>query len=490
MGIALKQILFEESQAAATSVRARPLASGSVIMLADLVSLTLAIAISVVLRDVFQGAYQLQGSYHMSTYWRLWPVLGLFFSIYGLFGLYPGVMVGVVDELRRTAAATTAVFLVLAALTFVLRVGPIYSRLVFVAAWLISLALIPLARSFVRHRFARRPWWGYPALVLGAGETGRMLVATLEKEPELGLRAVAVLDEEVPPGPNLCGVPLIQGLDNAPLIAREVGISHVIVAMPHASRAQLLGLLESHASTFPHVLIIPDLDGVSSLGIKARDLCRLLTLEVRKSLLLPGPRLAKRIIDITVSLALGIALLPLLALIVLLIKLESHGPALYAQKRIGRRERTFRVWKFRSMVPDADRVLRDYLAAHPELAEEWQRDHKLRNDPRVTRVGRLLRKTSLDELPQLWNVLCGQMSLVGPRPIVYEEIPRYGEAFSLYAQVLPGLTGLWQVSGRNDTTYTERIALDAYYVRNWSPWLDIYLLARTFSVVIAARGAY
>lgn len=142
------------------------------------------------------------------------------------------------------------------------------------------------------------------------------------------------------------------------------------------------------------------------------------------------------------------------------------------------------------MMPNADCVLSQYLEKHPEMAEEWKRDHKLRNDPRVTRIGRLLRKTSLDELPQLWNVLRGQMSLVGPRPIVYEEIAKYGDGFPLYSQVLPGLTGLWQVSGRNNTTYDERVALDAYYVRNWSPWLDIYLLARTVTVVLRREGAY
>jgi lipopolysaccharide/colanic/teichoic acid biosynthesis glycosyltransferase len=131
-----------------------------------------------------------------------------------------------------------------------------------------------------------------------------------------------------------------------------------------------------------------------------------------------------------------------------------------------------------------------HLDQHPELRTEWERDHKLRDDPRVTPVGRFLRKTSLDELPQLWNVFCGQMSLVGPRPIVDEEVPRYGESFKLFTRVRPGVTGMWQVSGRNDTTYTERVALDSYYVRNWSPWLDLYILAHTLRVVVMGKGAY
>jgi lipopolysaccharide/colanic/teichoic acid biosynthesis glycosyltransferase len=142
------------------------------------------------------------------------------------------------------------------------------------------------------------------------------------------------------------------------------------------------------------------------------------------------------------------------------------------------------------MVPDADRILADYLSAHPEYLFEWQRDHKLRNDPRVTPIGRWLRRLSLDELPQLWNVVIGQMSLVGPRPIVKAEIEKYGRRFGLYSRVRPGITGLWQVSGRNNTTYDERVSLDEYYVHNWSVWFDTYLLLRTVKTVLNREGAY
>jgi lipopolysaccharide/colanic/teichoic acid biosynthesis glycosyltransferase len=142
------------------------------------------------------------------------------------------------------------------------------------------------------------------------------------------------------------------------------------------------------------------------------------------------------------------------------------------------------------MKANADELLKTALANDPALREEWQRDRKLRNDPRVTRIGRFLRKTSLDELPQLWNVLCGEMSLVGPRPIVADEVAGYGGSFSLYCRVSPGVTGLWQVSGRNDCGLRERVRLDSYYVRNWSPWLDLHILARTAKVVCTGQGAY
>jgi lipopolysaccharide/colanic/teichoic acid biosynthesis glycosyltransferase len=150
----------------------------------------------------------------------------------------------------------------------------------------------------------------------------------------------------------------------------------------------------------------------------------------------------------------------------------------------------FHALKFRTMVANADRLLEEHLSKDPALRAEWELNHKLKNDPRVTLVGRFLRRTSLDELPQIWNVIVGQMSLIGPRPIVAAEIGRYGDHFDVYSRVLPGITGLWQVSGRNDTTYRERVELDCYYVYNWSLWLDLHILSRTVSAVLARKGAY
>lgn len=199
---------------------------------------------------------------------------------------------------------------------------------------------------------------------------------------------------------------------------------------------------------------------------------------------------AKRSLDVVGS-SLGILLLlPLLLTLAILIKLTSRGPALFGHYRVGKNGRTFRTWKFRTMVRDSDRILQQHLQSDPDLMAEWNACHKLRNDPRVTPLGRILRRFSLDELPQLLNVLTGDMSLVGPRPIVRSEITRYAAAYESYCRVRPGLTGLWQVSGRNNTTYAERIAFDQFYVSNWSLWLDFSILFRTFRVVLLAEGAY
>jgi Undecaprenyl-phosphate galactose phosphotransferase WbaP len=206
-------------------------------------------------------------------------------------------------------------------------------------------------------------------------------------------------------------------------------------------------------------------------------------------LCLEFPR-AKRIADIVVASILLLLALPLGVLIALLILLESGRPVFFGHARIGRGGRRFRLWKFRSMTLDGDDVLREHLERRPERAVEWLHFHKLKDDPRVTRVGRFLRKRSLDELPQLWNVLRGDMSMVGPRPIVDDEVQKYSRAFPLYTRVLPGLTGLWQVSGRTETGYRRRVELDTAYIRNWTLRLDLQILIRTVSVVLNGHGAY
>jgi Undecaprenyl-phosphate galactose phosphotransferase WbaP len=197
-----------------------------------------------------------------------------------------------------------------------------------------------------------------------------------------------------------------------------------------------------------------------------------------------------RVLDISLILLAAPYILLAFLILAILIKLDSQGPVFYRQIRIGRFGRQFPVYKFRTMVQNADRVLQDYLDKSPELKVEWLATHKLKQDPRVTRLGAQLRTWSLDELPQLWNIIIGDMSLVGPRPIVDAEVEKYGKCFELYIQVRPGLTGLWQVSGRNNTTYDRRVELDEYYVRNRSLKLDLQILLKTASVVLKKDGAY
>jgi Undecaprenyl-phosphate galactose phosphotransferase WbaP len=197
----------------------------------------------------------------------------------------------------------------------------------------------------------------------------------------------------------------------------------------------------------------------------------------------------KRLLDVIGAVILGLVFSPLMLMIVLLMR-KGDSSAIYRHRRVGRGGQMFSCLKFRTMVPNADQVLHDLIARDPELKAEWIRDHKLRHDPRVTRLGRFLRRTSLDELPQLMNVLRGEMSLVGPRPVIREELLRYGRSVGTYLAAKPGITGLWQVTGRNDTDYRRRVVLDAYYVRNQNLLLDLYVLIKTIGVVLSGNGAY
>lgn len=198
---------------------------------------------------------------------------------------------------------------------------------------------------------------------------------------------------------------------------------------------------------------------------------------------------AKRAFDVGAALVLLFLLSPLMLAVALLV-MRDGGPCVFGHTRIGMDGRKFRCLKFRSMVRNSDAVLKDLLANDPAARAEWEKDFKLRNDVRVTALGRFIRKTSIDELPQLWNVVRGEMSLVGPRPVVEKELERYGDSVSYYLRVLPGITGLWQVSGRNDADYDKRVRLDVAYVRNWTFAGDIVILFKTIGVVIHGRGAY
>lgn len=238
------------------------------------------------------------------------------------------------------------------------------------------------------------------------------------------------------------------------------------------------------------MILIPNLEQISSYGVTSFDFGGVLGLEVRHNLQNMRQQTIKRAMDIMFTIFGGLLISPFLLVVMCLIKISSKGNVFYKHTRIGRDGREFRAWKFRTMVADADLKLKEYLEKNPELRVEWEANHKLKNDPRVTWLGKILRRFSIDELPQLINVLKGEMSLVGPRPIVPEEIQHYGEQFDPYTWVKPGITGLWQISGRNDTTYKERVSLDEYYVRNWSIWLDFYILSRTIWMVLQRKGAY
>lgn len=460
----------------------RPAYTTVVLVLTDAMALVLSVAVSVGVKLV------LQGNVGISGYLRLWPFLFVFLLAYAATGLYSGVGIGAPEELRRTTAASSVLFVCLAALTVSFRGGRSHVTWTLGLAVLLSVALVPLARECIRQLFAREPWWGYPAVVFGAGPTGSAVVKAAINDPGLGLKPIAVLDDSRCPR-EIHGVPVFSDGNLAPVLLYPPRPAYAIFAVQDIPRAELGPMLERHRANFSHIILIPETTDFANLWVRPSRLGGMLGLELRQQIQW-HEQVSKRLVDLVVCLVGAVLAVPLCLAIAALIRLDSRGPALYGQRRIGYKGKRFIAWKFRSMGQDADVVLEDYLDRHPALREEWEREHKLKNDPRITRIGRLLRKTSLDELPQLWNVLMGDMSLVGPRPIVDKEVVRYGRSFDLYASVKGGITGLWQVSGRSDTSYEERVHLDTFYVRNWSLWLDYCILFRTIAVVLFRKGAY
>ena len=277
--------------------------------------------------------------------------------------------------------------------------------------------------------------------------------------------------------------------DDAHEFVAERRVTMMVVALADFPDSVAMHVIEECGKCVPHRLVVPEATGVSTLWSTVTECAGFWGLRSEDQLRHPLPRMIKHAMDYVVASLVFVAILPLFALLMLLVRLSSPGPIFYPRKCVGLRGRPFSAWKFRTMVADSDQALARYFETNPAAKIEYEQNTKLRHDPRITTVGRFLRKTSLDELPQLWNVLCGQMSLVGPRPITDSEIPKYGSSYRLRSTVMPGITGLWQVSGRSDTTYGERVTLDRYYIQNWSPWLDLHILISTIRVVFSRKGA-
>lgn len=417
----------------------------------------------------------------------LWPLLAWWR------GLYPGYGSSPQNELRRSvqAAATAGLAVVAGA---VLIPGVIALPIGHAVAWALATTFMaPILRALVKRLLLALGAWGRPVVVIGGGEVVRRVVDALGSRPLDGLRPVAVFTDDAAAAdgsPPAYAVPVRGRVADAVPFARTENVTHAVVALPEGDPERLQALVTSLTRAFPRVQFLPNLAAMPSHGVVATDLDHLLALELRVGLLDPGNRALKRMLDYALVALGAVAAAPLVAVLAALVRWDTPGPVFYSQERIGRGGRRFRMWKFRTMVRDADRVLAGLLERDPALRAEWDAHQKLADDPRVTRVGRWLRRTSLDELPQLWNVLRGEMSIVGPRPIVQDEVDHYGSEFETFATVPPGITGYWQVSGRSRVPYPERVELDAYYVRNWSIWLDLVILARTVGVVVRREGAY
>jgi len=403
---------------------------------------------------------------------------------YGMAGLYRVIDIHPAEELRRmfvisviagVAATVTAAYLVPSqVMTLALFGGG--------AAF-----ILPSSRVLGRILFARADWWGVPAVVLGGGDHGEAVIETLSRWPELGLRPVALLNEKdiLLNGNTLRSA----GSDRALNIAHEHQVPYAIIAMPDLSYRERARMVTRIGKYYKRLFVVPEGLGPAAIWTARSSSQGLLGYGLKHFRLSVSARAAKRCIDIVGAVLGMVVLAPLFSAIAALIRIDSPGPVLFKQTRMGVEGRCFTVFKFRTMYRDAEAKLQDILEEDPERRAQYDQYHKLEDDPRVTRVGKWLRRLSLDELPQLWNVLRGDMSLVGPRAYMPGELPKMNGLSRTVLQCPPGLTGLWQVSGRNNLDFSTRVDLDVHYMQNWTIWLDFYILLRTIPVVLTGDGA-
>jgi exopolysaccharide biosynthesis polyprenyl glycosylphosphotransferase len=394
-----------------------------------------------------------------------------------------------VDEIYGVINGVTTGFVITVFIVFFWR-PLIYSRLIFLYATVLIVVLLILARLARRGvlRALRSRGVGVQrVLIVGSGEVGLTVLRNLMAQPDLGFVVVGFVDDDPERGTTDIG--RFKALGNTALLPKLLGseqIDEVIIALPWQNRRQILALVTECTRAGVRPRVVPDLFQMSLSMVEMQDVAGIPMLTPNEPSLSTWARATKRAIDFFGSGFALILLSPLMLIIALAIRLDSPGPAIFRQKRVGRHGQLFDVHKFRSMVQDAE-ALKERLK---HMNEAQGPMFKIRDDPRVTRVGRFIRRTSLDELPQLWDVLRGDMSLVGPRPALPQEVAEYADWHRKRLATAPGLTGLWQISGRSDLPFDEMVLLDIYYIENWSPLVDLGILVRTVPQVLLRSGAY
>ena len=396
------------------------------------------------------------------------------------------------DRVRNIFKGVTYSVVVALLLMYAANVSGTVSRLFIGFTWIITLVYLIIGRLILERLLIKFGILRVPVLIIGAGKTAELLLASFEKNPIMRYQIIGFIDDNPVSTKIANSYDILGGFNDIDAVIDKTRVQHVIVCAPGLEPRRLITLVNQLELKVKNVAFIPELIGMPAANIQVQGLMEenMILLRVNNNLARPYYRFVKRVFDICVTLVGLILIIPVGVIISAMIYIDNPGPVIFAHKRVGKNGKEFPCYKFRSMIVNAEEALKEYLLEHPEAQKEWERDFKLKNDPRITRVGRFLRRTSLDELPQIINVLKGEMSLVGPRPIVKKEIAKYGSYIQDFYLVPPGITGVWQVSGRSDTTYEERVQMDSWYVHNWSVWIDIVYLAKTVTAVILKKGAY
>lgn len=367
------------------------------------------------------------------------------------------------------------------------------SRAFMLAIWVCSFSYLTIARYFVKRMLISLGLWKRPVIIIGAGETAELIAGIIEEEVSMGYEIVGMVEDNYGKKFLKERYPVLGSFATVEETVQSCGVKDVIIAVPGLERDQLLNLVYRVQPHVTNVTIVPDLFGVpmSNMEVETYFKEKIVLLKSKNNLHSISNAIIKRIFDLCIGVIVTVFIVPLIAIISILIKLDSPGPVFHIAERLGKNGEHFKCYKFRSMHVNADKLLEKYFSENISAKEEWNKYAKLKqSDPRVTNIGKQLRKYSLDELPQIVNVLKGEMSLVGPRPYLPREIIDMGHYKNIILEIIPGITGLWQVSGRNDLSFKERLHMDCWYVRNWSFWLDIVMLFKTAKVVMLRKGAY
>jgi Undecaprenyl-phosphate galactose phosphotransferase WbaP len=452
--------------------------NGMLLMLGDALALMVALMLGGLIRLAWRGEFLVAdvGELLIPAWW-----VGSM-----LLHLTPGWGISAVESVRRMVLLTLAVMAFLSFALFITHMTDMASRLALLSTCLIAAPLVGLIRSLIKGLLIHFHRWGIPTVLYGWGTVLEHVASVMQQEGGLGYHAIGVFDDAAPRGAQIAGLPVLGSMQESTLLA-----PCAILAAGEMRHGHVATLIEGPLAQYRHVIIIPDLLDAPSLWVRPCEFIGVVGLEISNNLVKPTDRILKRFFDLVLVGLTAPVWLPLLAVLAFLVWAEDRGSPFYTQKRIGYKGRLIRTFKLRTMVRNAEEVLARHLTANPELNTEWEAHCKLKHDPRITWVGRFLRRTSLDELPQLFNVIAGSMALVGPRPLPpYHENKLPERLREVRRRVRPGITGLWQVSGRSNTGNAGLERWDHYYVRNWSIWLDIVILVRTFRAVFRAEGAY
>lgn len=460
---------------------------------ADLFSLSLSFALAHFIRNKFLPLFfsRLQPTFPLSYYFLHSFLFILWILVLAHEKLYTK-RSPLWDEIRGLWKSTSICFFSVMILVFLAKKEFYFSRVIILMAWGLSLFFLPAFRYLTKFFLLKFGLWQKNVLILGDDETANLVIEGINRNRIMGYEIKGILKEKYEKWEEkIAGVPVLGRIEDFRKICEELKISDLIIALSNPSTDKIINLLKQGEDFAETIRIIPPTIDLITVGVEIDNLGTTLALSLKRNLDKKANLILKMTLEYLTCIVLLILSMPAMLIIALAIKLDSKGPIFFVQERLGKKGQSFKLLKFRSMYVNAEEILENYLAVNPRIKKEWEIYKKIRGyDPRVTRVGRFLRKFSLDELPQLLNVLKGDMSLVGPRPYLEEEIKGFESFFKTISKFRPGMTGLWQISGRSELPIKKRLILDEYYLRNWSLWLDFMISVRTIKAILSGKGAY